>query len=152
MTRQPRATRTVRAIAGIDPSNGAHATPIIDPSGFAYGAVASDERSLAAEQGSLVHDRVKRPTAAAFERASIHQVRAESGLAFGSGTLRPVQDDDLAHDLAAATRMPSAEAATPAAFGMRGDGRVRRAAGLEDGDLLEYLTEARVTGARTQHA
>ncbi len=62
------ATRAVHAGHDVDPTTGAHATPIHSTSTFVYGDAARGRRLFAGEAAGYVYGRIGNPTTRAFER------------------------------------------------------------------------------------
>jgi methionine-gamma-lyase len=85
MDRKRLATRAVHAGPGLDPTSGAHATPIVQTSTFGYRSFARGERLFAGEEEGYVYSRIGNPTVAAFERAVADLEGAEAAVAFSSG-------------------------------------------------------------------
>ena len=85
MDRHRIGTRAVHAGAGLDPSTGAHATPIVQTSTFGYGSFARGARLFAGEEEGYVYSRVANPTVAAFEASIADLEDGEAGLGFASG-------------------------------------------------------------------
>jgi methionine-gamma-lyase len=78
-------TRAVHAGGGLDPTTGAHATPIVQTSTFGYGSFARGERLFQGEEHGYLYSRVANPTVAAFETALADLEGTEAAVAFGSG-------------------------------------------------------------------
>ncbi len=78
-------TRAVHAGAGLDPTTGAHATPIVQTSTFGYRSFARGERLFAGDEEGYLYSRVGNPTVAAFEHSLADLEGAEAALAFSSG-------------------------------------------------------------------
>ena len=78
-------TRAVHAGAGLDPTTGAHATPIVQTSTFGYRSFARGERLFAGDEEGYLYSRVGNPTVAAFERSLADLEGAEAAVAFSSG-------------------------------------------------------------------
>lgn len=78
-------TRAVHAGAGLDPTTGAHSTPIVQTSTFGYRSFARGERLFAGDEEGYLYSRVGNPTVAAFERSLADLESAEAAVAFSSG-------------------------------------------------------------------
>lgn len=78
-------TRAVHAGHGLDPSTGAHATPIYATSTFGYGTAERGERLFAGEEQGYFYSRVLNPTVRAFEQKLANLEGAEDAVAFASG-------------------------------------------------------------------
>lgn len=78
-------TRAVHAGHGLDPSTGAHATPIYATSTFGYGTAERGERLFAGEEQGYFYSRVLNPTVRAFELKLASLEGAGDAVAFASG-------------------------------------------------------------------
>lgn len=79
------ATRAVHAGHEVDPTTGAHATPIHPTSTFVYGDAARGRRLFAGEEAGYVYGRIGNPTTRAFERRVASLEGGADAVAFASG-------------------------------------------------------------------
>ncbi|MBZ9750179.1 PLP-dependent aspartate aminotransferase family protein [Deinococcus sp. HMF7604] len=78
-------TRAVHAGHGLDPSTGAHATPIYATSTFGYGSAERGERLFAGQEDGYFYSRLSNPTVRAFERKLADLEGLPEAVAFASG-------------------------------------------------------------------
>ena len=79
------ATRAVHAGHEVDPTTGAHATPIHATTTFVYGDAARGHRLFAGDEAGYVYGRIGNPTTRAFERRVASLEAGADAVAFASG-------------------------------------------------------------------
>ncbi len=79
------ATLAVHAGHAVDPTSGAHATPIHSTSTFAYGDAARGQRLFAGDEAGYVYGRIGNPTTRVFEQRVAALEGGEDAVAFASG-------------------------------------------------------------------
>lgn len=79
------ATLAVHAGHAVDPTSGAHATPIHPTSTFAYGDAARGQRLFAGDEAGYVYGRIGNPTTRVFEQRVAALEGGEDAVAFASG-------------------------------------------------------------------